>query len=1494
MFLAAGLCFVLSTAAQAQEITAIDFNGDLLGKVIPDGKVVGFDNQLIGNVTADSLILNFDGRLIGGVVPQGIAIGNDARQLGKVSNDGSVRLPSGQVVGKVLPNGLVVNDYFDVIGAVLFPGLVYSDEGKTVGRVTGDGLYTNLQGQQIGLVTPDGYAYRRAGNDYVLDGRLISSKMVVSLNGEFIGSVNPGGTVSDFDSQNIGHIKANGYVYNDENQVIGKIVKSGYAFDNNGFYLGFVTYNGEVIDNEKLVGRLRADGNIVDENNRVIGYSLDISATATDFQGRYLGRLMPNGNLARAKELSGLIGARGIVLDASGNAVGQTVGTGPVFDFKGTLRGHALANGVVISLNGTPVGYMVHDTAYDLSGRIIGAVLQNRLAFSNNNSLLGLSGINSMMTDNGGRYYLSPFGYVFNPEGGLEGSNLPLTTVYSPYGGVVGQTDFTGQTLNNGGAAVGRLNAGGYAVNAQNQLVGSIIKAAYTVGTKQFLGHLSQENLVIDAALNIVAKVLPDNSVVQTDTPDSLEYMPQIGTAYNQQVVTDFVGNFKGYTDINANVYDLNGSKIGRVAERGYVLDNNGLVVGRVQGYESVVNDACELVGVYTPRGDVQNFRGVYLGKMLGNGLLISDSASVAGFAVRQAPVIDFSGKIIGFSNQDGIVRNFAGDRLGCLSRRGQIRNADKLLTGSIVEYAPAIDFQGNIIGRAVLDGTIIDEENQIVGYQQPDGNINSVVGLPIGNLFKYTVAFDMENRFLGRVLEDGSVINGSSENVGQVDFEGYVIFKGGKIGYALYDFYVYDASGNPVGYISRSGDVVSFGNQNLGVIDRGFLLDASGQVIGRGNRDYMIRNEDKTILGELQFDGEVLDNRLEVVGRLGQGGDILNRNNEVIAHANALQYYSKVDATEVNRKMVFDKDGNFIGYLDENGNIVDRNGNIIGHLNENGMAVDSEGNVIGEPLNQKAVYDKEGRLIGMADEYGNVRDANGKIIGKVTDNGDVVDANGNIIGGIGANWYEKAPQPVAPRKEQDVPAVDVLDGKTYRKSLGIALTPDGEYLGEILEDGSVVNEQGRIVGRRMPDGLIIDEDGELIGIEESKKPAAADGGIFVPPGTFGAGGAYGTGTGPAGNLGPGGGYGPGERYDPARQAALNAAMAERRKNITVGKISNGMRKEAFDGMQKDWSEQGVGKVLSSWRVDLSEMIFADKPIPAVISRAIDSNHPAPITAFVERNVYAEEGRNVIIPAGSRLIGSLGSVTASSEATSESARVQITWERLIRPDGSLFVFQGLTADAQGRGGALGYVDQQLFKKYTLPVLTSSLTSATSYFMAPKEESSTDNETPRQQAANDARQNFLNEMNQVFDEILADKSSIRPLSYVPAGTRIIVFPNVDLWLRTVERDQDDSMMLEKPTILIDDGEAAARREKYLRESANRSSGTPVSTSDVVYDADSDVEAQKATPLVTPRKKSNNTSSTAGTYNLAPPPPPPSGGSTSSGSSSNTDNSVPALF
>lgn len=62
-----------------------------------------------------------------------------------------------------------------------------------------------------------------------------------------------------------------------------------------------------------------------------------------------------------------------------------------------------------------------------------------------------------------------------------------------------------------------------------------------------------------------------------------------------------------------------------------------------------------------------------------------------------------------------------------------------------------------------------------------------------MGGLFKYKVAFNLDNKFIGRVLEDGSIVNDKLENIGKVNFDGYVLINGQKAGYALYDFYVYD-----------------------------------------------------------------------------------------------------------------------------------------------------------------------------------------------------------------------------------------------------------------------------------------------------------------------------------------------------------------------------------------------------------------------------------------------------------------------------------------------------------------------------------------------------------------------------------------------------------------------------------------------------------------------------------------------------------------------------
>lgn len=1553
--------FIASPSAHAAEITAIDFNGDLIGKVISDGKVVSYDNQLIGNITADSFIVNFDGKLIGGVVPQGIAIGNDNKLLGKVNNDGSVRLASGKIIGKVLPEGLVVDDYFQVIGAVLFPGLVYSDEGTTVGRLTGDGAYTDLSGQTIGFISADGYAYRRSGRDYLLDGRLISSKMVVSPEGNFIGSIAPGGEVTDFDGKTIGFIRANGLAYNESAQVIGRLVRTGYAFDDKGAYLGFVTYNGEVKQQDKTIGRLLIDGRVADLEGNVIGYALDAASTFSDNNGKYLGRLSPDGNVVLARESVGRIGPRGTVLDKDNRVIGRLISGGPVFDYRGSLVAHALKNGSVITLEGSSLGYIISDRAFDNNGRQLGGTFGYNQVFNLNNQPLGIVGINGTVMDKEEKNQASPLGYVYSADGSAAGRLLNGTDVFGLNGGTEAFIAPNGNLSAGGAEKTGTMTQSGIALNPDGSIMGGLVDSGEAVDENgNSLGILADGNRLLDSQLDMSAKILPDFSVVAASEPNSPEFSPSLGRLLQYGLALDIKGTLLGYVFENGSVHDLSGKNIGKATSLGSVIDNNGSLRGRIIGYGNVVSDSCQLLGGVDGSGEVRNFRDVKQGNILLNGQVFDVNDNIVGYQVIPGTVINFSDRIAGTVSADGHALSPDNKDIGCLSPRGMLFSAEGALLGRRLDYFPVMNYNDKIIGRPVLDGRIVNNNNQFIGRILPDDNAVSDSASPIGRLFRYQYAFDNRNRYLGRITSSAEVIDDQGNKQGRVTLDGYVVSpEGSNIGYALYDLYVYDNDFKTSGYIAKDGNVLSLSGRRLGKIDRGFLVDKNSQVIARGNRDFFIRNDNNEVLGELLLNGDLRRHDGQIIGRLGKDGNIFNTDGELIGIAKPLQYYN----VTIDREKVYDANGNVIGYLAGDGNVYDENGKLIGRVTSSGIVVDENGNVIGNVGNAAAlVRDADGNIIGYVDKDGNIRgdgdviighlgddgkaydangnligtvdkehrlahDDNGNVIGYVDDNGNVIDfegknigkidvegialgPDGSIIGGIGRNWYERVDLTKVDKKLPDV-GIYNKDGKDtplkldkdYRKSLNIALTPDGEYLGEIMEDGRVIDKNGNYVGRRMPDGLIIDDDGTLIGIEETQAPRSGE--MFVPAGTFGPGAAYGIGSGPGGNLGPGGGFGSGERYDPQRAAALAAAQNVRRQSMGVGHVSTNVKTESFDGYQKNWDNEGVAKTISSWRVDMSEMILADKPIPAVISRSIDSNNPTPVTAYVERNVYSEEGRNVIIPAGSRLMGSLNGMTASTEGTTSSARVQISWDRLIRPDGVLFTFQGITADAMGRGGALGYLDQQLFKKYTLPIMTTVLSSAASYVMAPSEDSDSSVETPRQQAASDARDNFLSQMNEIFGQILSDKTNIRPLTYVPAGTRIIVFPNVDLWLRTPERDDEDSSN-NRRNLFIDDQETQGRITAEQAQQNVVSSGSGVDASgNVVYETTgSNAPVASSTPkLIADKPSANAGTSAAG----AVPPPPPvstsatpvapassSGSSSRSSSSSTGDSSVPQLF
>lgn len=1400
-----GLLFLNVALASAQDITAVDFAGQVIGKVIPDGTAINLNNEIMGQLTADSLIINSKGQILGGVVPKGFAVSNDHKYLGKVMDDGTVRLPSGKIAGRVLPNGLVVDDFYDVVGSVLSSGIVYNDMGQAVGRLAGNGAYINFDGQNIGFVSPSGYAYRQTDNGYVLEGKLISSKMVVSLDGSFIGSVAPGGQVTDFDGALIGKVHANGYVYDEAANIIGRTVKTAYAFDHEGGFLGLVSYDGDVVLNGKSVGRLRADGKIVDFKGVVIGFKADLNAVAVSSEGKYLGYLAPRGEILKNKgEVVGFVGPHGTVKDKTGVIVGELAAKGPIFDYLGRVKAEAMPNGQVISFEGSPLGFMKSNIAFDNAGFMMGAVMEPALVLDANQKVLGMTGVGSEFVLGSQKYKVSPLGYVFSADDVLVGQTLKISPAYQEDGTLFGFVDVNGK-VDAPDAETLRIKSGGLIVNTQNQ-----IKAKQIAPTYAFLygdeksAVISDTNIVYDKEGKPVARVLPEYVLVSAKTDNAM--MPIIGGAGRDLgLVSNVRGELVGYVDTQGTVVSA-GKEVGKIINGDMVLNKKNIYLGKNLPFRAIVNSNCENLGVIGVRGDARSGRDNVLGKVLSNGQVVSEVGQYLGYSAVVAPVYDFNGALIGISNETGKVIDDQRQVVGCLSWDGRMYEDGLAFKGAAVSENAVMSFEDTFIGRVNVKNEFVNSNGEIAGYATPDGTVVNENNRKFGLIFKYQVAFDRNNNFVGYVSPEGKVFDDQNNVFGYVMHDGLVVSKNRAVGYALYDLYVYDENGHAIGYLMKNGAVMSFAGVNLGKADRGFLLSKDGVLIGRGNRDYFVRDKKNAVIGEIKLSGQVVDQSGNEIGNVAGNGDVRDQTGKLLGTARPLQYYASQRRPGSVEVLETEKPG------------------------------------------------------------------------------------GVQIGVIDVPEYEGEEEPLSSYSQ---------------KVIGVVVSPGGKYLGDVLEGGKIVS--GDVEIGYVREGLAYDPDNQLIGTveepsssegkptsDDQPKPVTAQ----MPSTMFLPQDAYGTSDVPS-DLGPGGGFGPNERYDPVRARMLAEAQAVRQSEIKVGKLTSTVNPSSVTGWQSNWDNANF--TMSSWRVDMSEMILADKPIPAVLARTIMDSGLAgnvPITAIVERNVYAEDGRNIVIPAGSRVMGqSSGGSTGGS--TGSAVRMDITWTRLIRPDGSAFEFsQAQTGDAEGRGGALGYLDQQLLKKYTLPMVTSLMTDALAFVMARGQTTTSSDGTTTQdaraQAAEDARQHFLDNMNEIFRDIMNDKTNIAAVTYVPAGTRLIIYPKVDLWLRTAEREKemgDKVNSLAKPESLIDDGRPLGSLHEGGTEGSSAATGG--SSSRVVYSGDDGSVQPSSAPLIDdgayePKRRRA----------VAPgvTPPPPSANATSSGNSSrsSSDNSSGALF
>ncbi len=270
----------------------------------------------------------------------------------------------------------------------------------------------------------------------------------------------------------------------------------------------------------------------------------------------------------------------------------------------------------------------------------------------------------------------------------------------------------------------------------------------------------------------------------------------------------------------------------------------------------------------------------------------------------------------------------------------------------------------------------------------------------------------------------------------------------------------------------------------------------------------------------------------------------------------------------------------------------------------------------------------------------------------------------------------------------------------------------------------------------------------------------------------------------------------PEPQVDFSNQGPTNEQLAARRKSTMLlasgaatPEIETGdsnplgsMPDAIAQGGKGDPYKSGAARATATHVGDLRKLILQGKIIHAVLETAIDTTFPGPIRGLVSRDVYAESGKEVLIPKGSRLIGNY-----NADIVRGQARIFIIWTRMIRPDGVDIELASPAVDRLGRTGLEGFVDNRYFEIFSGTALTSVFTigmaaAAENLFGDQQVTTSQNTDGSQTQTGSPtalAVQESVQNMGSTAARVLGGLIDARPLITVDQGTPVNIFVNKDL-------------------------------------------------------------------------------------------------------------------
>ncbi|MEM9659788.1 MAG: type IV secretion system protein VirB10 [Planctomycetota bacterium] len=225
-----------------------------------------------------------------------------------------------------------------------------------------------------------------------------------------------------------------------------------------------------------------------------------------------------------------------------------------------------------------------------------------------------------------------------------------------------------------------------------------------------------------------------------------------------------------------------------------------------------------------------------------------------------------------------------------------------------------------------------------------------------------------------------------------------------------------------------------------------------------------------------------------------------------------------------------------------------------------------------------------------------------------------------------------------------------------------------------------------------------------------------------------------------------------------SRQQALLEAIQNA--NGPGGIANTGARN--LDTLDGRLEESPAPRVTATYLRDREYTIAQGKMIGGVIENAISSDLPGMVRAVVSETVYSEDGRNVLIEKGSRIVGEYRAGLQQGQA-----RIFVIWNRVITPNGIDIQITSPGTDALGRSGLTGWIDSHFMERFGASIMLSIVGAA---------------------AAQQNDNQFNVELGQGFNEsaeiALENSINIRPTLYKNQGDRIKIFIARDLNFRPV--------------------------------------------------------------------------------------------------------------